>query len=165
MRAAAASLLLLVALSTIASGCRDSSAVSTTPRPAASVRFIAGSTFGPSAPGVADGRVVIAYVHDTATPAQVRRLAERIAALPEVEQYAFMDKDDALEFFRERFGESTTGQAVPLPQGFWLLLRAPGQASRVAAELTDEPALKQDGSTLSGVRPAREFYEWVDGGD
>jgi cell division protein FtsX len=129
------------------------------------VRFIAGTTFGPAAPGVTDGRVVIAYAHDTATPAQLRRLAERIAALPEVEQYAFVDKDDALEFFRERFGESTTRQAVPLPQGFWMLLRAPGQASRVAAELTDEPALKQDGGAFSGVRPAREFYDWVDGRD
>ncbi len=171
MRVAAA-LTLLLALTTLLSACRDSPSASSSPQPAASIRFVSGTTFDPFERSVTDGRVVIAYVRDRATPAEVRRLATRIATLPEVEQYSFMGKLEALAFFRGRYGDDATPAAVPLPegfslevaplpQGFWLLLGSADQASRVAAALADEPALKQKGGALSGVKPASEFYDWV----
>jgi cell division protein FtsX len=152
--------LLVLALAALSSGCRDTATTSSSPQPAASVAFVAGTTFAPDTPSVSDGRVVIAYVRDSAGKAEVRRLADRIASLPEVERYAFMDKDAMLEFFRKRFGESAA-EPVPLPQGFWLLLREPKQAASVAAALAEDPALKHDGSRFSGVKPARELYEWL----
>ena len=66
-------------------------------------------------------RVAIAFVADSASARQVRQLGRRIAILPEVERYAFMSKDAALEFFDLRFGgqrfvaRSGAGPVVSLP--------------------------------------------------
>ena len=153
-RGAVCSLVLVLAAFAFAA-CSSAS----TPQPASSVPFTAGKTFAESSAEVAEGRVLIAFVRDGATAAEIGHLAERIASLPEVERYAFMTKDECLEFFRERYGQDPSpGPVLPLPAGFWLLLHAADEAAAVQQALDGDPAVQQSDTPFSGVKPVQEFY-------
>ena len=158
-----ACVLVLIAVASAVAACGSSASP---PQLATSMVFVPGKTFAKTTTSVAQGRVVIAYVKDGATEGQVRRLGLRVAALSEVEEFAYMSKDDCLNFFTQRFGDpphSSPGPILPLPAGFWMLLHGAGQAPAVQEALAGDPALKHDDTLLSGVKPAREFYRWVSG--
>ena len=161
MRRATSCVLLLAVVALAVTACASDSP----PQPARSVAFVPGTTFPSYDAEVREARVLIAYVSDDATAAQVKRLEERIAALREVQQYAFMTKDDCLGLLRSRFGQDphqSPRPILPLPSGYWMLLHDAGEASAVRKALADDPALSGDGSLFSGVKPAWQLYLYFD---
>ena len=94
---------------------------------------------------------VSAYLHDSATPAAIASLGERLRRLPEVEEVRFLSKADALELFQKQNPEDKAlleglGEN-PLPASYQVKL-APGYrdaeaVTRIAADLASDSAVEQ----------------------
>ena len=150
-------IILMLTISASVTAC----SVSSSPAPASSSTFASGGPWSETSASVQEGRVAIAYVADNATQSEVRQLSQRIAGLPQIRSYAFMTKDDALEFMRGRFDGASSDDASPvpsLPMGFWLLLRDPADLPDVTRALRKNPAIRHDESPFSGIGTASGFY-------
>lgn len=150
----------VVALASLICACGSQS------QPAASVVFIPGTTFARTTTSVADGRVMVAFLDRDATRAQREALRLRIAALPQVEKYAFAGTADMrcllsrLVRYDSQPRWSDEGDA--LSAAYWIVLRDPDEMSDVVAALRREPALRRDDSSYSGVQPARDVYAEIE---
>jgi cell division protein FtsX len=103
-------------------------------------------------------RVVEVFIKDGTQRAKKQAMAERIAAMPEVEAYAFVTKAQALARFRRRFGERITENLPvnPLPASFEILVREIGDVARVADRFYEDPIVDNDPGTHNGVKRAAD---------
>jgi hypothetical protein len=156
--------LLLAALAVVLAGCASApESAPTSPRPAVSVSALPGLTeqdqkADPAAYMEARLREVQVFIKDGTPRADKQAMAERIAAMPEVEAYAFVTKAQALARFRKRFGEQITENLPinPLPASFAILVRDIGDVVRVAERFYNDPIVDNDPGTHNGVMRAAD---------
>jgi hypothetical protein len=154
----------LVAALGVLAGCASSpQSAPTSPRPAASVTALPGLTeqdrkADPAAYHETSLREVDVFIKDGTPRAKKQAMAERIAAMPEVEAYTFVTKAEALARFTERFGQRITENLPvnPLPASFQFLVRETGDVARVASRFYDDPIVDNDPGTHNGVKRAAD---------
>jgi len=153
----------LVALFLLAVGisaCGGGSASSTSPAPAASVTALPGLTQADkkqdrAAYRAVQMRAINVYIADGTSPAERRKMGERIAAMPEVVAYHYVTEREALDRAAhmskrwERVVETLT--INPLPASFDILVRDVADVPVVAARFYDDPLVDNDPGTHTGV--------------
>ncbi|MFP6640044.1 MAG: ABC transporter permease [Myxococcota bacterium] len=103
---------------------------------------------------------VTAYLQDDLSSEHTRRLAETVRSVEVVEELSIVDKDEALERFRQITGGAFLLEGIeenPLPASFEMLLRPEHRNLEGFAIL--EAAL----SGLPGIDELRHGREWIDG--
>ena len=147
---------LLVAL--IIAGCGTSSpTLSPSPRPAASVTALPGFTVGPEQQESAAGRevytrVIMVFLKQRVTRAEVETMAQRIAAMPEVTAYHYVTPKETVVRFRQKFPHATVDAPVGvLPTSFEILVRERKDVVAVARRFFKDPLVDNAGVPLSGV--------------
>ena len=92
--------------------------------------------------------------------AKVKQLEAKIRAMPEVKQETvrYVSKDEALQRFEEKFGETITRSLPlnPLPASFEIQVKNPNDVDKVAARFFDDPMVDNDAGTHNGVKYAKE---------
>ena len=154
----------LAAFAVMLAGCASSpEPAPTSPRPAVSATALPGLTeqdrkADPAAYAETGLREVEIFIKDGTPRADKQAMAERIAAMPEVEAYTFVTKAQALARFRKRFGEQITENLPinPLPASFAILVRDIGDVVRVAERFYDDPIVDNDPGTHNGVKRAAD---------
>jgi cell division transport system permease protein len=114
-------------------------------------------------------RVMIeVFLKDSATPAQVAQMKERIEAMPEFKSLTYVSKDQALEEFRERLQGNAASilsnlSTNPLPASFRIYVKNPNEVDAVAARFYHDPivanspeGLAQDPPVYDGVKYAKQ---------
>jgi cell division transport system permease protein len=93
-----------------------------------------------------------------ADPQQLQELERKIQAIPEVKSYRYISKEEALQRFRERFGDRIVDNLPinPLPASFEIRVKDADQVDRVARLFFDDPRVDNDPGTHNGVKYARE---------
>ena len=155
---------LAAAFALVLAGCASSpQSAPTPPRPAASVTALPGLSeqdrkADPAAFNETALRVVDVFIKDGTPRAKKLAMAERIAAMPEVEAYTFVTKAEALARFSKRFGQRITKNLPvnPLPASFEILVREIGDVARVADRFYDDPIVDNDPGTHNGVKRAAD---------
>ena len=155
---------ILAAFAVVLAGCASSpESAPTSPRPAVSVTALPGLTeqdhkADPAAYRETGLRVVQVFIKDGMPRAEKQAMAERIAAMPEVEAYTFVTKAQALARFRKRFGERIVENLPvnPLPASFEILVRDISDVVRVAERFYEDPIVDNDPGTHNGVMHAAD---------
>ena len=140
--------------------CSSSSATSPSPKPAVSVSAIPGLSQAdrkqdPQAYGALVNRLVQVFIRDEAHPADVRAMGRQIAAMPEVEAFHYVSKDEALELFGARLGKIVNfilQSHNPLPASYQILVRDPRDTLAVAKRFYDNPVVDNTPGTTDGVK-------------
>ena len=92
--------------------------------------------------------------------AKAKQLEAKIRAMPEVRQETvkYVSKDEALQRFEEKFGETITRSLPlnPLPASFEIQVKDPNDVDKVAARFFDDPLVDNDAGTHNGVKYAKE---------
>jgi len=104
-------------------------------------------------------RVVIeVFIKDEASQKAVKALENKIAAIPEVKEYEYISKEEALERFRKRFDERIVDNlnVNPLPASYEIQVKDANQVDMVARQFFNEPTVDNDPGTHNGVKYARE---------
>jgi cell division transport system permease protein len=104
-------------------------------------------------------RVMIeVFIKDEATPEQVQALERKIAAIPQVKRYDYVSKAEALQRFKERFGERIVSSLPinPLPASYEIQVKDAGQVDAVARQFFDDPIVDNTPGSHDGVKYARE---------
>ena len=135
-------------------------APSLSPRPAASASVLPGLSPAdraqdPAAYRAARERVVEVFLKNGQPAAAKLAMAQRIAAMPEVEAYHFVSKAEALRRFGKRFGERIVANLPinPLPASFEILVHDPADLIAVAKRFYHDPMVDNDPGTHDAVRP------------
>ena len=164
------SLLCVGALVTITSACGSTTAsISSSPKPtvAPSVPLSAFPTPATTtlangmAGSLGDPTVVEVFMKDGGTEKQLAAMAREIALMPEVRQYAFVTKDEALAEFRAHLGPGEADQILgnlqvnPLPASFRIQVKDPAQAEAVASRFFYDSRVDNDPGTTNGVSYSR----------
>lgn len=97
------------------------------------------------------------FIKDEAGPEGQQALEQKIAAMPEVKSFTFISKDEALERFRERYGERIVQNLPmnPLPASFEIQVNDADQVETVAKRFFDDPNVDNDEGTTNGVQYAQ----------
>lgn len=146
-----AALASVVAVAVVSTSCGSSAKApsSPSPRPAVSVTVIPGLSQADmqqdsAAHQAAVEHLVTVFLKDSATPSAVQELARQIAAMPEVEAYHFVTKDEALANYKAQLGPD--GDAIlknlsrnPLPASFQILVRDPAEVAAVVDRFQTNP--------------------------
>jgi len=136
-------------------GCGHTSATATpSPRPAVSLSALPGLAVAdraqdPDAYRAVQSRVVEVYVLPSARPAALHAMARRIAAMPEVVAYHFVNEREALERFFRQTGQQETSLAPP--PYFEILVRERSQLRAVTARFLHDRLVDNDPGTTDGV--------------
>lgn len=101
------------------------------------------------------------YLLDDVTEEARERIARRLSAMPEVARVTYVDKAEALERFREAFGEALAGlsaelESHPLPASFDVYLAERSEPSSAASSVSEVAA------ALDGVEEVRFDRDWLD---
>lgn len=92
--------------------------------------------------------------------ARVKQLEAKIRAMPEVKQESvkYVSKDEALQRFEEKFGETITRSLPlnPLPASFEIQVKNPSDVDKVAGRFFNDPMVDNDPGTHNGVKYAKE---------
>lgn len=155
---------LLAVFAAVLAGCASSPASApTSPRPAVSVTALPGLTeqdhkADPAVYRKTELRVVEVFIKHGTPRAEKQAMAERIAAMPEIEAYTFVTRAQALARFRKRFGERIFKNLPvdPLPTSFEILVRDISDVVRVAERFYEDPIVDNDPGTRNGVRRAAD---------
>jgi hypothetical protein len=120
--------------------------------------------FNPSSPGsltyegiAVSSRMVEVFIRDDASATEIAALGKKVAAMPEIETYTFISKEQALEEFREKLGDEADQvlanlETNPLPASFRMLAREHADAETVAGRFFDDPVIDNTPGTHDGVR-------------
>ena len=133
--------LLLIAFA-ISCGSGATSTSSPSPKPAASVTAISGQD-------VSD-RLVTVFVKDDASSAAVAEMAKQIAAMPEVEAYHFVTKEEALAEYKAMLGpdaDALLKNQNPLPASFQVLVRDRADVAMVTERLHENSVVDNNPET------------------
>jgi len=97
------------------------------------------------------------FIKDEAGPEGQQALEQKIAAMPEVKSFTFISKDEALERFKERYGERIVQNLPinPLPASFEIQVQDADQVETVAQRFFDDPNVDNDKGTTNGVQYAQ----------
>lgn len=97
------------------------------------------------------------FIKDEAGPEGQQALEQKIAAMPEVKSFTFISKDEALERFKERYGERIVQNLPinPLPASFEIQVNDADQVETVAQRFFDDPNVDNDKGTTNGVQYAQ----------
>ncbi|MBN2204379.1 MAG: ABC transporter permease [Thermoleophilia bacterium] len=97
------------------------------------------------------------FIKDEAGPEGQQALEQKIAAMPEVKSFTYISKDDALERFKERYGDRIVDNLPinPLPASFEIQVNDADQVEVVAQRFFDDPNVDNDKGTTNGVQYAQ----------
>lgn len=97
------------------------------------------------------------FIKDEAGPDGQQALEQKIAAMPEVKSFTYISKDEALERFKERYGERIVQNLPinPLPASFEIQVNDADQVETVAQRFFDDPNVDNDKGTTNGVQYAQ----------
>ncbi|HSL95900.1 MAG TPA: permease-like cell division protein FtsX [Thermoleophilia bacterium] len=97
------------------------------------------------------------FIKDEAGPEGQQALEQKIAAMPEVKSFTYISKDEALERFKERYGERIVQNLPinPLPASFEIQVNDADQVETVAQRFFDDPNVDNDKGTTNGVQYAQ----------
>jgi cell division transport system permease protein len=104
-----------------------------------------------------ENRVMIeVFIKDEATSQQQKEFQERVAAMPEVKDFRFVSKEEALERFQETVGDYITKNLPtnPLPASYEIFVNDADQVDLVAARFYDDPIVDHTPGTQDGVQYA-----------
>lgn len=149
--------LLLASLAVSGCGGDGTSDASPTPTPAPSVSALPPAQDSQGRLTDAAFRVIKIFLKDSVTREERDAMAAEIAAMPEVEAYEFVSKAEALERFREQFGEEIAVSVSdnPLPASFGILLKTGEDVRSVARRFFDDPRVESTPGTHDGVQFSR----------
>lgn len=102
-------------------------------------------------------RVMIeVFIKDDTKPAQQAEFEQKIMAMPEVKEFNFVTKEEALERFRERLGERIVANLPinPLPASYEIFVKDADQVDAVAARFYEESIVSHTPGTQDGVQYA-----------
>jgi cell division transport system permease protein len=87
---------------------------------------------------------------------QLDQLRAKIQAMPEVKSSTYISKDEALQRFRQRFGDRIVNNLPinPLPASFQIQVKDAGQVDMVARRFFNDPMVDNDPGTHDGVKYA-----------
>ena len=89
---------------------------------------------------------VVAYIKDSADPAQVENLRQSLTSNADVESVSYISKDAALARMRETLGDKaqllSQIQGNPLPASLEIQLKFPSSAPALADQLSREPTIE-----------------------
>jgi len=97
------------------------------------------------------------FIKDEAGPEGQQALEQKIAAMPEVKSFTYISKDEALQRFKERYGERIVQNLPinPLPASFEIQVNDADQVETVAQRFFDDPNVDNDKGTTNGVQYAQ----------
>jgi cell division transport system permease protein len=97
------------------------------------------------------------FIKDEAGPEGQQALEQKIAAMPEVKSFIYISKDEALERFKERYGDRIVQNLPinPLPASFEIQVNDADQVETVAQRFFDDPNVDNDKGTTNGVQYAQ----------
>ena len=97
------------------------------------------------------------FIKDEAGPEGQQALEQKIAAMPEVKSFTYISKDEALERFKERYGDRIVQNLPinPLPASFEIQVNDADQVEVVAQRFFDDPNVDNDKGTTNGVQYAQ----------
>jgi cell division transport system permease protein len=97
------------------------------------------------------------FIKDEAGPEGQQALEQKIAAMPEVKSFTYISKDEALERFKERYGDRIVQNLPinPLPASFEIQVNDADQVETVAQRFFDDPNVDNDKGTTNGVQYAQ----------
>lgn len=95
--------------------------------------------------------MVLVYLRDTVTLKQRARLAEQIATMPEVQEFAFVSKRLALLRLLMRLGILVWPRSNPVPASFEIVVKARSDVLPVARRFFTNPLVDNDPGTHDGV--------------
>jgi len=97
------------------------------------------------------------FIKDEAGPEGQQELEQKIAAMPEVKSFTYISKDEALERFKERYGDRIVQNLPinPLPASFEIQVNDADQVEVVAQRFFDDPNVDNDKGTTNGVQYAQ----------
>jgi len=104
-------------------------------------------------------RVMIeVFIKDEATPQQQKAFEQKVLTMPEVKEVTFVSKEEALDRFRDSFGERITASLPvnPLPASFEVYVKDAGQVDAVAKRFYDEEIVSHTPGTQDGVQYAAQ---------
>ncbi len=108
-------------------------------------------------------RVMIeVFIRDDATESEVKGLETKIGDIPQVKDYHYISKDQALKEFRERLGDSADQLLAnlstnPLPASYRIYVKDANQVDKVARMFFDDPVVDNSApGKHDGVSYARE---------
>ena len=163
---------LLACLSLVlVAGCGGQTSAKSSPTPQLAPSVAATSLPGPAAslpgstapPGSAlSSRIIFVYVNDTTTPQQRAQLAEQIAKMSEVQEFAFVSKKLGMLRFEKQLKNAAAIIAGlkghnPFPAYFEIVLKTHSDVLPVARRFFNNPLIDNDPGTHDGVglpRPA-----------
>ena len=97
------------------------------------------------------------FIKDEAGPEGQQALEQKIAAMPEVKSFTYISKDEALQRFKERYGDRIVQNLPinPLPASFEIQVNDADQVEVVAQRFFDDPNVDNDKGTTNGVQYAQ----------
>ncbi len=97
------------------------------------------------------------FIKDDAGPEGQQALEQKIAAMPEVKSFTYISKDEALQRFKERYGDRIVQNLPinPLPASFEIQVNDADQVETVAQRFFDDPNVDNDKGTTNGVQYAQ----------
>jgi cell division transport system permease protein len=100
------------------------------------------------------------FISDNASQAQVDALKAKIEALPQLKNFQYISKEEALQEFKKRLGadaDQILANLVgnPLPASYRIYVKDPNTVDAVAAKFFNDPAVDNDPGTHDGVRWAQ----------
>jgi len=97
------------------------------------------------------------FIKDEAGPEGQQALEQKIAAMPEVKSFTYISKDEALERFKQRYGDRIVQNLPinPLPASFEIQVNDADQVEVVAQRFFDDPNVDNDKGTTNGVQYAQ----------
>ncbi len=104
------------------------------------VVLVTGKNLDEGATSLKNRVMIEVFIKDETTPQQQKEFEQRIGAMPEVKEYAFVSKDEALERFQESYSERITANLPinPLPASYEIYVKDADQVDAVAARFYDE---------------------------
>ena len=106
-----------------------------------------------------ENRVTIeVFIKDSASPTQVSQLQQKIQDDPNVKSFKYISKAEALQIFKQKFGERIVENLPvnPLPASYQIQVKDPNKVDAVAAQFFNDPVVDNDPGTHDGVKYAKE---------
>jgi hypothetical protein len=135
----------------------QSSPVKSSPTPHVAPSVAATSLPDPATSSALTSRIVSVFLNDAVTLTQRNQLAEQIAEMPEVQEFAFVSKKLGLLRFKKQLGKngldvfSSLKGHNPLPAGFEIVVKTRGDVLPVARRFFKNPLVANDPGTHDGV--------------
>jgi FtsX extracellular domain len=128
-----------------------SSPVESSPTPRIAPSVAATSLPDPAMSSVLQARIVSVSLKDPLKPKQRARLADQIARMPEVQEFAFVSRRLAWMRLLERRGITVWLRPILLPASFEIIVKSRDDVLPVARRFFNDPLVDNDPHTHDGV--------------